>query len=67
MSGPSEMTYSVHHNPNCPKPYLVRLPRGNLDLKYYRDTRDALGFGMTFEEAFANALTHQTAEERDGH
>jgi hypothetical protein len=48
-------TYSLHHNPNCPKPYLVRLPQGVLDLKSYAETKDACGFGTTFAEAFANA------------
>jgi hypothetical protein len=49
------LTYAVQHNPNCPKPYLVRLPRGALDLRPPDETKDALGYGLTFLEAFAAA------------
>lgn len=59
-------TFAIHHNPNCPKPWLVRLPgrSGVLDLKPYggvlgrvpNETGDILGFGKTLDEA-ARAAT----------
>jgi hypothetical protein len=62
----SEETFAVQHNPLCVKPVLVRLIghlRGQLDLLPYvglsgtTTTKDALGFGMTIEEAATNAKT----------
>lgn len=53
---PAAYTYVVQHNPNCPSPYLVRLPRGVIDMKGYAQTSDAFGHGKTFEEAFAAAI-----------
>lgn len=51
-----EKTFAVQYCPNCPKPWLVRLVgfgSGSLDNKPYQhgQTRDALGFGKTCEEA----------------
>lgn len=64
-------TFGVQYNPNCPKPFLVRMvgKPGYLDWKPYiswRDenepcdlTRDALGFGLTLEEAANAAKKHR--------
>lgn len=59
-----QMTYVVEHNPNCPSPFLVRLPGLSLviDKKPYvsaeadRLTSDALGFGKTFLDAADKAI-----------
>lgn len=71
---PSELcrlTFAVQHNPNCPSPWLVRLPgKGPIDMLPYGDplrlvkhqTGDILGFGKTFEEA-ARAVLAATASE----
>lgn len=48
-------TYAVEHNPNCPRAFLVRLPRGVLDHKPEGLSTDAIGYGLTFLEAFAAA------------
>lgn len=58
-----QLTFAVQYNPNCPKPWLVRLPgfrTAGLDGKSYTGpeserTRDALGFGATCEEAALKA------------
>lgn len=59
-------TFVVQHNPNCPSPWLVRLPGKGLyiDLKPYSSltmpkdrTGDILGFGQSFEEASNAALS----------
>ena len=55
----SELTYVVEHNPNCPSPFLVRLPgpkQAVIDKKYYSETKDTLGFGKTFHAAAAAAI-----------
>lgn len=52
-------TYSVHHNPNCPKPFLVRLighGQFELDLKPYGETKDVCGYGKTLVKAGKSAL-----------
>lgn len=58
-------TFAVQHNPNCPSPWLVRLPGKSLfiDLKPYSRftseddfTGDILGFGRTFKDAADAAL-----------
>ena len=46
------LTFAVQYNPNCPKPWLVRLVgfyAGGLDNKSNcgSGTKDALGFGLT--------------------
>jgi hypothetical protein len=60
------LTFAVQHNPNCPSPWLVRLPgKGPIDMLPYGDplrlvkhqTGDILGFGKTLEEAARAALT----------
>ena len=60
-----KLTFAVQHNPNCPSPWLVRLPgKGPIDMKHYGDplgltkpeTGDILGFGKTFDEAADAAL-----------
>lgn len=64
-------TFQVEHNPNCPSPWLVRLPgaRGYIDKKPYgqvvgfgvvvsnHETQDALGFGKTLAEAARAAIS----------
>ncbi len=65
----SELTFAVQHNPNCPSPWLVRLPgsSGAIDMKPYGDgiglvrnqTSDILGFGKTFEDAAKSALARK--------
>jgi hypothetical protein len=57
-------TYATVHNPNCLSPYLVRLPQGCLDFKYYGVSRDALGFGKTEEAAFLCALSNLQEKRR---
>lgn len=73
------LTFAVQHNPNCPSPWLVRLPgrgAGSIDLKPYgaigsglaplpHKTKDALGFGKTFAEAGAAALQAQATATDD--
>jgi hypothetical protein len=59
-------TFAVQHSPNCPSPWLVRLPgeSGIIDnlpyLSFCREsaemTGDILGFGKTFDEAAGSAL-----------
>lgn len=70
-AGLVERTFALQHNPNCPSPWLVRLPgtRGVIDLKPYGDatgrtkceTGDILGFGATLAIAAEKALAAQTA------
>ena len=52
-------TYAVQHNPNYPRPFLVRLvgrSAGFLDFKPQGETNDLLGYGQTLEEAAGEAL-----------
>lgn len=54
----SSVTYSLHHNPNCRKPYEVRLvgKGGMLDNKHgLEQTNDIIGYGDTFEVAAHDA------------
>ena len=61
-----EKTFVIQHNPNCPSPWLIRLPGKSMviDLKPYysfnRDkdalTGDKLGFGLTIDEAYENVM-----------
>ena len=62
----SRLTYTLQHNPNCPSPFLVRMPCGllMLDNRLAGSTEDALGYGKTFEEAAANALKIDEAAEQ---
>ncbi|MGO8242996.1 hypothetical protein [Rhizobium johnstonii] len=70
------LTFAVQHNPNCPSPWLVRLPgNGPIDMLPYGDplgrvrhqTGDILGFGKTFGEAARVALSqHRKGSEADG-
>ena len=63
-------TFAVQHNPNCPSPWLVRMPGKSLiiDMKPRgvfggsEDdlTDDILGYGKTFEEAADAALAQQS-------
>lgn len=68
------LTFAVQHNPNCPSPWLVRLPgkkNGVIDFKPYPTwmvkevdtTGDILGFGKTFEDAARSALSLATPQE----
>lgn len=55
----STQTYSVHHNPNCPMPFLVRLighEQIMLDLQPHGNTRDVCGYGKTFIKAAKSAF-----------
>lgn len=52
------MTFSVHHNPNCPSPFQVRLVGHKvavLDNLHRRSTKDILGHGQSLEAAAKNA------------
>ena len=60
-----KQTFAVQYNPNCPRPYLVRLiPKGfgKLDMRFYGafgihgSTNDVLGFGNTLRQAAEKAL-----------
>ncbi len=60
------MTFAVEYNPNCPSPWLVRMPgaKAVIDHKsYVADapflTEDALGFGRTLAQAATNAITRR--------
>jgi len=56
------LTFVVQHNPNCAKPFLVRLVgpgMPQIDYKPYRKTTDLLGFGSTLEEASTEALANR--------
>jgi len=73
-AGIAEKTFAVQHNPNCPKPFLVRLVSpgtGKLDLRQYTfpsepdATKDSLGFGKTLSEAAEEAL-RVVAEKKAG-
>jgi hypothetical protein len=62
------VTFSVHHNPNCAKPFQVRLigkGMAVLDNLPVRHTKDICGYGMTFEEAAKEAwLKKNTVSKR---
>lgn len=51
----NKVTFSVHHNPNCVKPFQVRLvgkSAGRLDNNTdISKTKDILGYGNTLEKA----------------
>lgn len=52
------VTFSVHHNPNCPKPFEVRLLgkfATRIDNFRSEKTQDVIGHGMTFEKAAKEA------------
>lgn len=58
-------TYVVEHNPNCPRPFLVRLvgfAKAHIDHLPPRQTTDILGYGDTFEEAARVALDKKNAK-----
>jgi len=67
----NQLTYAVQHNPNCPQPFLVRLPGwgcASLDLlqapfwpRLPGHTSDLLGYGQTLEEAAEKALAAKEA------
>lgn len=63
-------TFAVQHNPNCPSPWLVRMPGKSavIDMKPYATfgaqgpdqlTVDILGFGKTLADAARAALLPQ--------
>jgi len=63
-----ELTYMIEHNPNCPMPFLVRLPgkAGRIDRKAADETEDILGYGKTLEiAAHAALLARQIGKEPD--
>lgn len=53
-----QLTFVVQHNPNCPRPFLVRLVglASVIDYKPPEKTADILGYGKTLREAAAVAL-----------
>lgn len=52
-----KLTFQAEHNPNCPEPFLVRLVTlGALDKLEAHETKDCLGYGKTFNQAFRAAL-----------
>lgn len=55
-----DRTYMVRHNPNCPKRFEVRLTGMGLLASMtggpQMQTRDAVGYGDTADEAAADAL-----------
>jgi len=63
-------TFAAQHNPNCPSPWLVRMPgksaiidmkpRGVFGGSKADLTDDILGYGKTFEEAADSALAQQS-------
>ncbi|KAB6714290.1 hypothetical protein [Roseobacter sp. TSBP12] len=65
-------TFVVQHNPNCPSPWLVRIPGKSciIDMKPYCGfgiaheelTGDILGFGKTFWEAADAAISQDTKQ-----
>ena len=57
MTIPSELltkTFELQYNPNCPKPFLVRLAHPLMAHVSTKD--DILGYGTTMEEAARQAL-----------
>lgn len=71
----TKRTFAVQHSPNCPSPWLVRLPGKSccIDMKPYSHvtplseaTGDILGFGKTFEEAADAALAQSKQASRNG-
>lgn len=57
----SEYTYAIVHNPNCPKPYEVRLVTvGRLDFKHRHESKDAIGYGDTVTKAALEARNELT-------
>lgn len=54
-----QQTYVIEYNPNCHKPYLVRLVApgtGYIDKLPPRKTKDILGYGRTLKEAASRAF-----------
>ena len=45
--GMSQLTYRIEHNPNCPMPFLVRLPSQGW---ITGSDEDCLGYGKTVEK-----------------
>jgi hypothetical protein len=60
-------TFCIQHNPNCPSPWLIRLPGGAafIDMKPYSQTVDILSFGKTFEEAADGAIKQDDDRKRN--
>lgn len=58
---PDVLTYMIEHNPNCPSPFLVRLPDGILDKRPTYETSDFFGYGETFEDALEHAVAMKNA------
>lgn len=53
------MTYVLEHNPNCPAPYLIRLPgrgMGIIDKQPLGESRDIFIYGENFPEVARKAL-----------
>lgn len=74
LSRLSNVTYSLHHNPNCSSPYLIRLigkDQGCLDFLPYvtffgeEVTKDTLCFGKTLSEVVEEAI--KTLEIKQDH
>jgi hypothetical protein len=59
----NKSTYVVEHNPNCPSPYLVRLPgrQGFID-KLFGKSGDISAYGKTLTEAASGAFAKKDAD-----
>lgn len=57
----SQYTYVTEHSPNCQSPYMVRMVgrvngKAVIDKLPPDESKDAIGYGQTFEEAATSAL-----------
>ncbi len=55
----SKYPYVTEHSPSCPSPYMVRMTgkgQGKIDKLHPDDSKDAIGYGQSFEEAATSAL-----------
>lgn len=60
-----EVTFSVHHSPNCTEPFQVRLVGKNsgvIDNLQNKRTKDIVGHGKTLEDAVRVAWTKKFGE-----
>ena len=68
IAGLQQQTHIIEYNPNCHKPYLVRLVApgtGYIDKLSPRETKDALGYGRTLKEAATRAFRRMGALRRN--
>lgn len=62
----SSYTYVVEHSPNCLSPYMVRMAgsvngAAVIDKLPPKESRDAIGYGQTFDAAAKDALRKHMA------